>query len=131
MAEALLTQELITGDVVRDASRAGIPGLGLTADLINQAALGRTGASWGLLDSDLEAVLDPGRIVASRQAVGGAAPEAVEPMLRDSAADAATVAAHAATRLTAFAAVESELVARARALVGADTDHAPKSGGSP
>ena len=86
------TAYFVVGDVVRDASRAGIPGLGLTADLINQAALGRTGASWGLLDSDLEAVLDPGRIVASRQAVGGAAPEAVEPMLRDSAADAATVA---------------------------------------
>jgi argininosuccinate lyase len=130
------TAYFVVGDVVREASRLGIPGLDLTAEMLNQAALGHTGASWGLLDSDLEAVLDPAQIVASRQAMGGAAPEAVELMLQTTVADATALAAAAAARLDAFAAAERDLLARATAAVNAGADQtpvdpAPDHGGSP
>jgi argininosuccinate lyase len=130
------TAYFVVGDVVRDASRAGIRGLDLTAKMINDAALARTGARWQLLDSDLQAVLDPARIVASRQAVGGAAPEAVEAMLQTTFRDAASVAAEAAARLEDFAAAEDGLLAHARAFVErapdrAPTEHTPTHGGTP
>ncbi|MFC7594853.1 argininosuccinate lyase [Terrabacter sp. GCM10028922] len=129
------TAYFVVGDVVRDASRVGLRGLDLTADMLNTAAEGRTGASWGLIDSDLQAVLDPAQIVASRQAVGGAAPEAVERMLETTFADATALAADAAARLSGFAAAELDLLARATAAVNAGVDPAPahpapKRGGS-
>lgn len=125
----------VVGDVVRDASRAGIPGLALTAEMVNDAARRRTGASWGLLDSDLEAVLDPVEIVASRQALGGAAGEPVGQMLRTAAADAAAVAALAAARLSGFKAAEQDLLVRVRRVLSAGPERsqdgrAPISGGS-
>jgi argininosuccinate lyase len=121
---------------VRDASRAGIRGLDLTADMINQAARKRTGASWGLLDADLQAVLDPAQIVASRQAVGGAAREAVEQMLETTSAEAAAIAAAAVARRDGFAAAEDALLARVRSVVAGERDRAPRGravrrGGSP
>jgi argininosuccinate lyase len=119
----------VVGDVVRDASQAGIRGLDLTADQVNRAALDRTGVSWGLLDSDLAAVLDPAQIVASRQALGGAAPEAIGQMLQSTSADAAAVAADASARLDGFAAAEAALLARARSAAGADSDHPSRPGG--
>jgi argininosuccinate lyase len=81
-------------------------------------------------------VLDPARIVASRQAVGGAAPEAVEAMLQTTFRDAASVAAEAAARLEDFAAAEDGLLAHARAFVErapdrAPTEHTPTHGGTP
>jgi argininosuccinate lyase len=130
------TAYFVVGDVVRDASRAGIPGLELTAQMVNDAALRRTGARWGLLDTDLQAVLDPARIVASRQAVGGAAAEPVLRMLESTEADAADVAATAAARLAGFAAAEDDLLLRVRAALSAGSDRspdgrAPTPGGSP
>jgi argininosuccinate lyase len=130
------TAYFVVGDVVRDASRVGIRGLDLTADMVNQAALARTGTSWALLDSELQDVLDPARIVASRQAVGGAAPEPVELMLQTTSADAVVVATKAAARLAAFATAEDDLLARVRSVVETDPDrvgpdHASRHGGSP
>src|SRR5262249_25660707 len=43
------TAYFVVGDVVRDASRAGIRGCDLTAQMINDAALERTGARWHVL----------------------------------------------------------------------------------
>jgi argininosuccinate lyase len=130
------TAYVVVGDVVRDASRAGIPGRDLTAGMVNETALRRTGARWGLVDADLRAVLDPARIVASRQALGGAADEPFEQMLRSTSAEAAAVAAAAAARLAAFTAAEDDLIARVRAVVAAgasSTTGDPRSrpGGSP
>lgn len=111
------TAYFVVGDVVRDASKAGIRGLDLTAEMVNQAALRRTGATWGLLDTDLQAVLDPERIIASREALGGAAREAMHQMLRTTATDAAEIEASARARLAGFAAAEDALITRARSIV--------------
>jgi argininosuccinate lyase len=129
------TAYFVVGDVVRDASRAGIPGMALTAQMVNEAALRRTGAHWGLLDADLEPVLDPAQIVASRQALGGAAGAPVHQMLQHTAADAAAVAADAAARLARSTAAEDDLLARVRVVVDADPRPRPDDdippGGSP
>ena len=119
------TVYFVVGDVVREASRAGIAGRDLTADMINQAAYARTGARWALLDSDLQAVLDPAQIVASRQVQGGAAHQPVEQMLQATSADAAAVATAAAARLNGFAAAEEDLVRRVRSVVAGGSDHGP------
>jgi argininosuccinate lyase len=122
------TAYFVVGDVVRDASRAGIPGCDLTADMINRAALARTGASWELLDADLRAVLDPAQIVASRRVQGGAAGEPVEDMLQATATDAAAVAKASAARLNDFAAAEEDLVRRAQTVVASGPDPGPTNG---
>jgi len=117
------TAYFVVGDVVRDASRAGTAGRNLTASLVNDAAFARTGASWDLLDADLEAVLDPAQIVASRDVEGGAARRPVDQMLQETADDAAAVASASAARMTAFAAAEDDLVRRAQSVVAADPEH--------
>jgi hypothetical protein len=104
--------------------------------MVNDAALRRTGAHWSLLDTDLQAVLDPARIVASRQAVGGTAAEPVHRMLESIEADAGDVAATAAARLAGFTAAEDNLLHRVRAALSAGPDRspdrrAPTPGGSP
>jgi argininosuccinate lyase len=119
------TAYFVVGDVVRDASRAGIAGRDLTADMINKAALARTGDSWDLLDADLEAVLDPAQIVASRQVQGGAAGGPVKDMLQATTAVAAAVAETSAARLDDFAAAEEDLVRRAQAVVAGGPDPGP------
>jgi argininosuccinate lyase len=119
------TVYFVVGDVVREASRAGLAGRDLTADMINRAAYARTGASWALLDSDLQAVLDPAQIVASRQVQGGAAHQPVEQMLQATSADAAAVATAAAARLNGFTAAEEDLVRRVRSVVAGGSDPGP------
>jgi argininosuccinate lyase len=107
----------VVGDVVRSASRDGVPGRELTAEMVNAAALARTGVSWAVTDADLAPVLDPVQIVASRQALGGAAPEPVGRMLAMTRAAADELAAEAEQRREAFAAAEQALVARSRTVV--------------
>lgn len=119
------TAYFVVGDVVRDASRAGIRGSDLTAQMINQAAAARTGANWELLDSDLQAVLDPAQIVASRNAVGGAARAPVEEMLQTAAAAAAAVTADGAARLNHFRAAEDDLIRRVRSALDTTPVRAP------
>ena len=103
--------------------------------MINDAALRRTGARWDLLDSDLQDVLDPVQIVASRQVLGGAAAAPVEQMLQATSAETAELAATAAARLGGFAAAEDDLLRRVRSLVTGTgqrpTDQPPRRGGSP
>jgi argininosuccinate lyase len=119
------TAYFVVGDVVRAASLAGIPGSDVTADMINQAAYRRIGASWDLLDSDLAAVLDPAQIVASRQAQGGAARKPVEDMLHATSIEAAAVATAATARLNGFAAAEADLIRRAESVVARGSDRGP------
>jgi argininosuccinate lyase len=117
------TAYFVVGDVVRDASRAGVAGRDLTANLVNDAARARTGVSWNLLDTDLEAVLDPAQIVASRDVEGGAARRPVDQMLHETADDAAAVASASTAWLAAFAAAEDDLVRRAQSVVAAGPEH--------
>lgn len=127
------TAYYVVGDVVRDASRAGVRGVDLTAQAINDAALKRTGESWDLADADLAEVLDPARIVETRRASGGAAVDAVEEMLEATLADVSEIKAAAAARLDGFRAAEAELIATVRATVGESVDPvvtAPHAGGS-
>jgi argininosuccinate lyase len=112
----------VVGDVVRAASRDGVPGTAVTAAMVNAAALARTGTSWGVTDADLAPVLDPEQIVSSRQALGGAAPEPVGRMLAMTSAAADDLATLARERRAAFAAAEQALVARARAVVADPAD---------
>jgi len=109
------TAYVVVGNTVRAAARAGIPGHAITGEMIDDAAATHVGRRWGLAGADLSEVLDPWRIVLSRQAEGGAAPAALARMvteLRIAAADLID-AAHACT--ARFDAAEQHLLAAARA----------------
>ncbi|MGH3768246.1 MAG: argininosuccinate lyase [Pseudonocardiaceae bacterium] len=74
------TAYVVVGRTVRAASRAGIPGMEITGEMIDEVAREYTGRSWGLGGADLSEVLDPWQIVLSRRAEGGAAPSALRRM---------------------------------------------------
>jgi argininosuccinate lyase len=122
------TSYQVVGDVVRAASRDRVPGTELTAAMVNAAAKARTGSAWGVTDDDLAPVLDPVQIVASRQALGGAAAEPIEQMLVMTSATADELAARARSRRDGFAAAEQSLVQRARSVVGGTGTSDPASG---
>ncbi len=111
------TAYVVVGDTVRTASRAGIPGNEITGEMIDDAALAHTGRSWDLAGADLSDVLDPWRIVLSRQADGGAAPAALTRMIGGLRASVAALTADAHTRTAAFDHAEEALLATARAVV--------------
>jgi argininosuccinate lyase len=111
------TAYVVVGNTVRAASQAGIPGAGITGAMIDEAALAHTGRDWGLAGRDLSGVLDPWRIVESRQAQGGAAPAALDRMTAALRTDLAALTAEANTRSAAFDAAEDALLDAARAAV--------------
>ena len=124
------TAYFVVGDVLREASRAGVPAIDLTAEMLNRAALTRTGHSWQLVDDDLSEVLDPAAIVASRQALGGASRAAVEQMLAVTRADVDEVRSAAQQRLADFAAAEAALLDVARSVLATNgTTTTPAPGG--
>jgi argininosuccinate lyase len=108
------TAYVVVGQTVRTASRAGIPGAKITGAMIDEAAEAHTGRPWGLAGADLSAVLDPWRIVQSRRAEGGAAPEALAEMVLRLRADLAELAELAARRQAAFDHAEQDLLRTAR-----------------
>lgn len=75
------TAYLVVGETVRAASRAGLRGVDITGEMLDDAARHHCGHPLGLAGTDLTAVLDPRQIVMTRTAVGGAAPEAVDAMI--------------------------------------------------
>jgi argininosuccinate lyase len=111
------TAYVVVGNTVRAASRAGIPGIAITGAMIDEAARELTGQDWGLTGADLSAVLDPWRIVLTRQAEGGAAPAALESMARQIAGELAELEATARRRTAGFDAAEQALLAHARDIV--------------
>ena len=122
------TAYVVVGNTVRAAARAGIPGHAITGEMIDDAAATHVGRRWGLAGADLSEVLDPWRIVLSRQAEGGAAPAALARMvteLRIAAADL-SAAAHAGT--ARFDAAEQHLLASARAAATPSSDAPPPVG---
>ena len=84
---------LVVGKAVREAGRLGIPARQISGRLLDGIAVAETGHSWGLAELDLSDVLDPERIVATRAATGGAAPDAVAAMIARCRADADTLSA--------------------------------------
>ncbi len=113
----------VVGLAVRDASAAGLRGIDLTGGLLDAAAVAHTGAPLGLADRDLTEVLDPRRIVETRTAAGGAAPEVLEGMADTCLREAADLAALAAARMAGFAEAERLLLDQALLLA---TEHAPR-----
>ncbi len=120
------TAYYVVGDAVRRASRDGIPGRLITAELINSAAAERTGTAWDVTQDELAAVLRPEAIVASRTTEGGAARPIVVAAVAATQATLADLADRANRRIADFDRVEAELVARARATVADLTGSAHK-----
>jgi argininosuccinate lyase len=102
----------------RVVQRAVRDGKALDADAVARAAGEVAGQSWRLDDADLAAVLDPGALVRSRTALGGAAPKAMYPMLHRVRRAVGELCAEADARRGAIHAAEDALVARAQALAG-------------
>jgi argininosuccinate lyase len=111
------TAYLVVGHTVRAASRAGIPGMEITGEMIDEAARELTGQSWGLVEKDLSEVLDPWQIVLSRRAQGGAAPTALRRMTGDLRASLDELDAAVAKRTATHDRAEQALLKAARAVV--------------
>ncbi len=109
------TAYVVVGETVRAASKAGIPGAGITGEMIDTAALAHTGKDWGMAGADLSPVLDPWQIVLSRGAEGGAAPDALADMIRGLRERLARLTELAEARAEAFDRSERELMRTARA----------------
>src|SRR5215472_1620269 len=112
----------VVGHAVREASAAGLRGADIDGALLDRAAAELTGQPLGLAGLDLSGVLDPGRIVASRTSLGGAAPEEVARMARDVSARAAALAGQARGWRETCLAAEEALVATARRCAAAASD---------
>ncbi|HEU4361728.1 MAG TPA: argininosuccinate lyase [Mycobacterium sp.] len=108
---------LVVGKAVREASRLGIPGRQITGRLLDEIALTETGRSWGLAELDLSEVLDPERIVATRAATGGAAPDAVAAMITRCRDDAAALSSRVSAHRDRLRRAGETLLARVRQTV--------------
>jgi len=82
--------------------------------MLDACAAEITGRPLGLAGRDLSAVLDPGQIVASRTALGGAAPGEVRRMAGQASAEASRLAAEARHWRDAYRAAEDALIEAAR-----------------
>jgi argininosuccinate lyase len=107
----------IVGAAVRRLDAVGQSARGLTVRVLDEVAMGQIGRPLQMQQADLDAVLDPGLIVASRVAPGGAAAAPMAAMLGAVHADAARLADAADRRLTAFDRAEQRLVAEAQQVV--------------
>lgn len=104
----------VVGSAVREVSRKGGRGVDITGADIDVAATELVGAPIGMRDVDLTEVLDPIRIVQTRNAQGGASPEMVIEMA-EALTQAATVArASAQQSMEDFDRVEDAVVQRTR-----------------
>jgi len=116
------TAYVVVGNVVRDASRAGIPGRAITAAMVEDAAFAQTRTHWGVTDDEIAHVLSASSVVATRTATGGAAPEAFAEAIAESCAQACDLGRRVAERLEQFDTAESALLRRARAVVAGGTN---------
>jgi argininosuccinate lyase len=108
----------VVGSAVRKASRAGLRGMDLDAAMLDQAAVEFRGEPLGLAgrpdwDAGLAEVLDPRAVVATRTALGGAAPAVVERMAVDCIAAADGLRSHARGRRNAIQDAEHRLIVEA------------------
>jgi argininosuccinate lyase len=107
----------IVGAAVRRLAAEGGTAADLTPVLLDQIASEQLGRRLAIDVATLADALDPAAIVATRVAVGGAAPEPMDAMLADVAADADELAAAARQRLDAADHAEHSLVADARRVI--------------
>jgi argininosuccinate lyase len=110
------TAYLIVGRAVQTAAGDGLRGVDLTGAMLDTAAVAQTGTSLGLAGSDLDAVLDPRRLVAERLVPGGAAPHIVRDMASAVRSDARALAQAVDARRTRVRAAEHDLLRHAAAI---------------
>lgn len=106
---------LIVGAAVRAASTAGVRGRDITPQMLATAAEEVCGLTLEIEEAGLAEALDPRQIVATRTAVGGAAPDEVGLMVERFTAQATELRATADAAVAKFEGAEAEVVARARA----------------
>src|SRR5262245_17491642 len=107
----------IVGTAVRRLAAGGGAARDLTPELLSDVARDRLGRPLSIDASTLAAVVDPAAIVATRVARGGAAPEPMDAMLAEIAADADALAVAGQARLAAMDHAERALAAEARQLI--------------
>lgn len=107
---------VVVGNTVREASKRGIAGKDITGELVDEVALAETGRRWGLSGRDLSGLLDPMNIVATRSAMGGAAPSAVVTMIAHCREHADELAGTVAARRADLDAAVDTLLRQARAV---------------
>jgi argininosuccinate lyase len=121
----------VVGVAVRTAHEAGLRGIDLDGAMLDTAAQQYAGRSLGLTGKDLTEVLDPRRIVATRTAAGGAAPEVVSEMAASCGAQAADLLAAARAARTSYAEAQRTLLRTAASLSGGsppDSDDEGRAG---
>jgi argininosuccinate lyase len=106
----------VVGVAVRRANAAGLRGIDLDGEMLDDAAREYTGQPIGLTGRDLVEILDPRQIVATRTAAGGAAPPVVEGMAASCQAQAQELRDLAEDRRAAFQAADRRLLETAGAL---------------
>jgi argininosuccinate lyase len=104
----------VVGHAVRQASAAGLAGVDIDGAMLDAAAAEVTGHPLGLAGRDLSAALDPWQIVASRTALGGAAPGEVRRMAAEADAEASRLAGEARRWRDTYRAAEDALLESAR-----------------
>jgi argininosuccinate lyase len=107
----------VVGNTVRVASQQGLRGIDISTELLDEVALETCGQSFGLPAKELEAVLDPRNIVATRTAAGGASPDVVEDMADRYRTEADALIALADDQLEAFAISAQDLKRQAQRLI--------------
>jgi argininosuccinate lyase len=108
----------VVGAAVRRLASEGHAAGELTPALLDQIAVEQLGRPLGIDGATLAAALDPSAIVATRVAIGGAAPDPMDAMLVEMAADADALAGAARERLDAIDRAERALVTGAQRVVG-------------
>ena len=116
----------VVGVAVRTAHEAGLRGIDIDGEMLDEAAQQYASRSLGLTGTDLSEVLDPRRIVATRTAVGGAAPEVVAAMATSCSAQAGELMGVARGRPSGLCRSRAALldVRRPHSPGGADSDGA-------
>jgi argininosuccinate lyase len=104
----------VVGRTVREASKQGIAGRHITGAMLDDAAIAETGQPWGLAAKDLTTALDPRVIIESRKGTGGAAPNAVESMIRQCERKADDLDAAVQQRRQTLEQAEQQLLEQAR-----------------
>jgi argininosuccinate lyase len=107
----------IVGGAVRRLAEDGRTAADLAPALLDEIAVEQLGRPLAIDPATLADALDPAAIVATRVALGGAAPEPMGAMLADVAADAAELTDAARRRLDAADRAEHDLIADARRVV--------------
>jgi argininosuccinate lyase len=107
----------VVGSAVRRLAAQGGTAEDLSPMLLDQIAVEQLGRPLNIDAATLADVLDPSAIVATRVAIGGAAPEPMHAMLAEVAVEADELTASAHKRLDAVDRAERVLVAEARRIV--------------